>query len=117
MASPASTFPSKSELSTAASFFKIGKGEAFGNLLPRIETWIFNLGVAISVIFIWIGRLLERGPLSIVFAFGLIANGSVFEMGLVQFSQILSGSAKMLAFIWVAKVFYKFMRNDKSKRI
>ena len=73
--------------------------------------------IAISVIFIWIGRLLERGPLSIVFAFGLIANGSVFEMGLVQFSQILSGSAKMLAFIWVAKVFYKFMRNDKSKRI
>ena len=52
MASPASTFPSKSELSTAASFFKIGKGEALGNLLPRIETWIFNLGVAISVIFI-----------------------------------------------------------------
>ncbi len=72
--------------------------------------------IAISVIFIWIGRLLERGPLSIVFAFGLIANGSVFEMGLVQFSQIFSGSVKMLAFIWIANIFHTFMRNNRLKR-
>jgi hypothetical protein len=53
MATPIpSTSPIKSELSTASSFFNIGKNEAIGNVLPRIETWLFNLGIAISIIFI-----------------------------------------------------------------
>ena len=71
--------------------------------------------VVIAVIFIWIGKLLDRGPLSVVFAFGLISNATVFEMGLVQFSGIFSGSAKILLFLWVAKKFYKFIGRDSRR--
>ena len=70
---------------------------------------------AIAVIFIWIGKLLDRGPLSVVFAFGLISNAAVFEMGLVQFSGIFSGSAKILAFLWVAKKFSKFISHNNRR--
>ena len=37
-----SVSPIKSELSTAGSFFNIGKNEAIGNVLPRIEILLWG---------------------------------------------------------------------------
>jgi hypothetical protein len=71
--------------------------------------------IALALIFIWIGKLLDKGPLSVLFAFGIIANGSVFEMGLIQFSQILSGAVKMVAFLWVVKKFHNFLNRSSFK--
>jgi len=56
-----------------------------------------------SIIFIWVGRSLERGAISLVFAFGLIGNATIFEMGVVQTAGIFSGIMKIILFIWVSK--------------
>ncbi len=87
---------------------------AEGLVWSGIGSLIFEC-IAIAMIFIWIGNLLDKSPLSVMFAFGLIANGSVFEMGLVQFSQILSGAVKMLAFLWVVKKFNDFLNRGSVK--
>ena len=67
-----------------------------------------------SVIFIFIGTMLERGPLPVLMAFGLIGNGSLFENGSIGFVSLLSGTAKMLVFIWIAQRIFT-NRSNKSK--
>jgi hypothetical protein len=57
----------------------------------------------LSCVFIWISRLTEKGPLSLVLAFSLLGNAAIFEMGLVQFAADLSGSLKILIFLWFSK--------------
>lgn len=66
----------------------------------------------VAAIFIIVGKLLERGPLSVATAFSLIANGAIFEMGLVQFSAILNGTVKIVLFMLVVKFFYKLVTKQ-----
>jgi hypothetical protein len=61
-----------------------------------IECLIFAL------IFIWAGRLMDAQPINRIFAFGLIANSTIFEMGTVQFSSALSSTVKIFLFLIVS---------------
>ena len=56
-----------------------------------------------SIIYIWVSRSLEGSAISLVFAFGLIGNATIFEMGLVQTAGIFSGVIKIMLFIWISK--------------
>jgi len=67
-----------------------------------------------SIIFIWVGRSLERGAISLVFAFGLIGNATIFEMGVVQTTGIFSGVMKILFFIWISKRIWISSLNRNS---
>jgi hypothetical protein len=52
-----------------------------------------------ALIFIWVGRLMDGRPINRIFAFGLIANSAIFEMGTVQFSSTLSSAIKIFLFL------------------
>jgi hypothetical protein len=76
----------------------IGEGliwSGFNSLI--LECSIFSL------IFIWIGKLLDRGPLSNLVAFGLIGNAVIFESGLVSFAATASATVKAFLFVFVLK--------------
>ncbi len=62
-----------------------------------IETFL------VSIIFLWVGKSLERGAMSLVFAFGIIGSATIFEMGTVQLAGIFSGVMKIILFVWVSK--------------
>lgn len=66
-----------------------------------------------SIIYIWVGKSLERSAVSMVFAFGLIGNASIFEMGLVQTAGIFSGVIKILLFIWISKwIWFSYLKHN-----
>lgn len=56
----------------------------------------------LALIYMWVGRLMDGRPINRIFAFGLIANSSIFEMGIVQFSSILSNTFKIFLFLIVS---------------
>jgi len=56
----------------------------------------------LALIYMWVGRLMDGRPINRIFAFGLIANSSIFEMGIVQFSSILSNTVKIFLFLIVS---------------
>ena len=58
--------------------------------------------VVFALIFIWLGNLMDGRPINRIFAFGLIANAAIFEMGIVQFSSVLSGAVKIYLFLIVS---------------
>lgn len=60
--------------------------------------------LAIACIFFWVGKLLDGNSIKILFAFGLLQNGSIFESGLVSFAASLSGALKIVLFIWLYKI-------------
>lgn len=75
----------------------IGEGLIWaGSLSLVIECLI------VSFIFIWVGRLLDRGVLATIFAFGIIGNSTMFEAGSVQISGSISGAVKILIFLWIS---------------
>jgi hypothetical protein len=57
----------------------------------------------LSAVFICIGRCLEKRALYLIFAFGLIGNGTILEMGVIQAVTTFSGTMKILFFIWFSK--------------
>ncbi len=57
-------------------------------------------------LFIWVGKLLEKGPIAVVLSFTLIANGSLFETGLVDFASAMSGGLKFVLFFWFTKNYW-----------
>jgi hypothetical protein len=58
--------------------------------------------LTLALIYMWVGRLMDGRPINRIFAFGLIANSSIFEMGIVQFSSILSNTFKIFLFLIVS---------------
>jgi hypothetical protein len=79
----------------------IGEGIIWSGVRSLIlECFIF------AFIFMWIGNLLDRGPIANLFAFGMIGNSTIFESGLVQFVATFSGALKALLFLLVTKQFF-----------
>jgi hypothetical protein len=70
--------------------------------------------IILSFIFVTVGKYLEGNILKVIFGFCLISNFTLFESGLVQFSEILSGSIKILMFLWVLKQFRKVFRGQNE---
>ena len=75
----------------------IGEGYIWSGFLSLTMTC-----VALAFIFVWIGRLIEKGLVSIIFAFTVVGNGSLFETGLVGFATLFSGAVKILLFLWIS---------------
>ena len=70
-----------------------------------------------SIIFMYVAKFLEGGPLSLIFAFGIISNGAIFESGSIQFAGILSATLKVFFFIWVSKKIWSANLRYKKFRI
>ena len=68
----------------------------------------------LALIYIWAGRLMDGRPINRIFAFGLIANSSIFEMGIVQFSSILSNTFKILLFLIVSQKIRETLNSMKK---
>lgn len=68
--------------------------------------------LAMSIIFIYIGRCLQKGAISLVFAIALINNAIIFEAGLVQTAETFSGAMKIILFVWVVK---KIRLNNQNR--
>jgi hypothetical protein len=62
--------------------------------------------IVLSIIFVMIGKCLEGNLYRIIFGFSLIDNFTLFESGIVQFSAALSGSIKIMLFLWFSKYIY-----------
>lgn len=68
--------------------------------------------VVFALIFIWLGNLMDGRLINRIFAFGLIANAAIFEMGIVQFSSVLSGAVKIYLFLIVSHKLSGFLRRN-----
>ena len=67
--------------------------------------------ILLSFVFVIIGKCLEGNLYRIIFAFALINNYTVFEAGIVQLSSSLSGSIKIMMFLWVSKHISDLLRG------
>lgn len=67
--------------------------------------------LAMSILYIFIGRCLQKSAISLVFAIGLVNNATIFEAGLVQTAGIFSGVIKVILFIWVSNKIWFYNQN------
>ena len=68
----------------------------------------------LSAVFICIGRFLGKGAFHLVLAFGLIGNGTILEMGVIQAVATFSGTTKILLFMWISRRIWILSLNPKS---
>lgn len=88
----------------------IGEGLVWAGILSLVFECLI-----LSFVFIWVGRLLEKGVLSVIFAFGIIGNSTIFEAGSVQISSSLSGIAKIAIFLWISLKAIEIRRKHPKK--
>lgn len=90
----------------------IGEGLIWAGTLSLIIECL-----VLSVVFIWVGRALEREGLSVIFAFAIVDNGTLFEAGTVKFSGSLSNSAKIVLFLWLSLSMRNASRNQSRSNV
>lgn len=75
--------------------------------------------ILIALLFNWLGQLLEKGLLSSFFAFGIISNMTLFEIGLVSICSSFNATLKFMLFIWVLTLLFnknKFNSDNNRQR-
>lgn len=71
----------------------------------------------LSLVFIWVGKLLDSGVLSIIFAFGIIGNSTLFEAGVVQAASSFSSILKIIFFLWISLKISTVIKTTSVKNI